>query len=212
MFCLYSPDKQYPVLLNLGIAGHRRHQLGSLFLADKILNMDSGKKFYPQFPFIPACETAAVATLGRAQTAYAENYLYDMEAAGFYEMACKFSSSELIHSLKVVSDNEQSPIGNISENTVQGWMAEHLGVINDVITQLCLLRGRLPSTDDALYEELIGEFHFTTSSAVKLKNLLRKLRLSKPLQPLDWRDVNAKSGKDLIGWLENQLEKQEFYL
>ncbi|MGR8942283.1 MAG: hypothetical protein ACU83P_11910, partial [Gammaproteobacteria bacterium] len=94
-----------PILLNIGIAGHAENQLGSIFLAGKIIDADTQRNYYPPLVFSPPCPVETVRTLSRPQSDYAETHLYDMEASAFYETAARFSTGELIHSLKVVSDN-----------------------------------------------------------------------------------------------------------
>jgi adenosylhomocysteine nucleosidase len=206
------PDAQQPLLLNLGIAGHSRHSLGSLYLADKIVDQDTGKKFYPQLPFAIACETATVATLAKPRAGYAEDYLYDMEAAAFYEMAVKFSSNELIHSLKIVSDNALSSLEAISENLVDEWISRHLDAIDHLIARIVNGKRLLPELNDEAYEQLMARFHFTASNSVKLKNLLQNWQLVTADRRLSWSDLDAGNGKELITWLEQQLEKKDFYL
>jgi hypothetical protein len=203
---------QHPLLLNFGIAGHRLHNLGSLYLADKIVDTDTGKKFYPQLPFSSTCKTAGVATLAKPQSGYDEDYLYDMEAAAFYEIACKFSSSELIHSLKIVSDNSQSPLANIREDSVECWIAQHLDTIDNLLVKLDKCRCSLPSLDLEVYGQLAAQFHFTASNAARLKTLLQSWKLLNPGHELDWRNSGVANGKGLIAWLEQQLEKNNFFL
>lgn len=205
-------DAQQPLLLNLGIAGHRKHNLGALYLADKIVDKDAGKKFYPQFPFPLACETGTVATLANPVTDYVEDFLYEMEAAAFYEMAVKFSSSELIHCLKIVSDNATSSLDDISENLVDEWICLYLDKIDSVIQQLLNARHALPDLNDEVYEQLIAQFHFTASSAVKLKNLLQRWQLVAANPEMDWLAGDVGNGKELIARLEKQLEKKDYYL
>ncbi len=87
---------EYPVIVNIGIAGHRDHALGGLFLIDKIIDLDSQKNYYPALIFTPACPTGSVQTSSKPQLNYDPLHLCDMEASAFYETAVRFSSSELI--------------------------------------------------------------------------------------------------------------------
>lgn len=206
------PDRQYPLLLNLGIAGHVWHSVGALFLAHKIVNTESGKKFYPQLPFMVDCETATVATVAKPQIGYPDDCLYDMEAAAFYEIAGKFSSSELIHSLKIVSDNAQSPLENITEPVVEQWVTLQLEKINAVIADLIDFRRRLPVIDDELCTQLLAKFPFTATSAIRLRKLLQNWQIKTGNSELNWLEADAKNAKQLLAWLEEQLEKTEFYL
>lgn len=208
----FFANAQRPLLLNLGIAGHRCYPLGTLYLADKIVDSATGRSFYPQLPFSVTCATHAVATQTQPRNDYVDDYLYDMEASAFYETAVKFTSSESIHSLKIVSDNNRSPLENINERLVEDYCSRQLNVIDSLITQMVSLRQSLPQEDAELYEQLCEQFHFTATNAAKLKTLLLRGKLLLGDQRLAWRDANLNNGKELIAWLENQLDKTEFYL
>ena len=206
------PQAEHPLLLNLGIAGSRDESLGSLFLADKILDQDSGKTFYPPLVFNAVCKTKMVITVAAPQQTYTADCLYDMEAAAFYEIAGKFSSAELIHSLKIVSDNASSPLANINPQRVETWVTENLRPISLLLTQLQALRQCLPVADDSLYQELMAQTHFSVSNTVILKGLLQRWQLLQPECRPDWQDVNMNNGKDIIARLQHLLDKAAFYL
>ena len=93
----------HPILLNIGIAGHKDHALGRLFLIDKIIDRDSGRNHYPPLLFKPPCATGSVQTASIPQLAYDQPHLYDMEASAFYETASRFSSGELIQCLNAIT-------------------------------------------------------------------------------------------------------------
>lgn len=201
-----------PVLLNLGIAGSREQQLGSLWLAHKIQDFDSGKKFYPPIVFKVSCLTASVMTVAAPQLDYPADCLYDMEAAAFYEIASKFSTGELIHSLKVISDNALSPVANIKPQMVESWVAEQLQAINALLADLLNLRRKLPVLDDSLYQQLLASAHFSTSNTLILKGLLQSWQVLNPHVQPDWQGINMQNGKAVIAHLQQLLEKTEYYL
>ena len=47
------------------------------------------------------------------------NSLSDMELSGFYQTANKYSYRELIHSLKIVSDNRQNPFNYEEKDKIE---------------------------------------------------------------------------------------------
>lgn len=208
---LFAP-KESPILLNLGIAGHERADLGSLYLADKVLDADSGKTFFPQLPFPTAFPTQSVVTHSKPSADYRQNGLSEMEASAFYEMAVKFSSLEFIQCLKIVSDNRRSPIANIGENLVETWVERHLPTIDGLIECLSSLRLGLPDHEPSLYRQLLAEYHFSATNAARLKNLLLRWQLTRAAESLDWQTANIRSGKDLLNWLEQRLAETAFYL
>jgi len=204
---------RFPVLLNLGIAGHQNHAIGSIHLAHKVVDADTDKKFYPQRLPCIGHVTQAVKTLTKPDSSYEEAFLYDMEAAGFYEMAIKFSCLELIHCLKIISDNIRSPQENIDETLVIGWIDRHLPVIGNAIEQLTGLRQSLITPERAeVYGNLCKRRHVTASNGLKLKLLLGRLELLTGGSDQFWKYQDAKNVKDLMANLEAEIEKIDFYL
>lgn len=201
-----------PVMLNLGIAGHPHRPLASLVLAHKIIDVETQRCFYPQLPFSVSIPSHALSTHPTANADYSNGDLFDMEASGFYEMAIKFSSSELIHVLKIISDNAQSPVTAIKETLVEQWITEQLAAIEALLETLITQNRRQAAEDSELYGQLLKEFRFTVSGCFKLKTLLQRWRVLKGDEPLIWRNRKLKSGKEFIRWLEEQLDKTTFYL
>ena len=200
-----------PVMLNLGIAGHRNRPLGSLVLGHKIIDSETKRGFYPQFPFTVSLPTQTVSTAANPNTDYSADALFDMEASGFYEMAVKFSSSELIHVVKIISDNRHSPITAIGETGVERWISAQLAAIEDLLDAL-LVHRQLRPQDSELYDRLTKEFRFTVSGCLKLKALLQRWRALKGDEPLVWQSRQLKSGKEFLTWLEKRLDDSAFFL
>lgn len=201
-----------PVLINLGIAGHRSASIGELCLGHKIIDKETGRCFYPQLPFTVPCATYSVITHAMPETSYTDDCLCEMEAAGFYELAVKFSSSELIQVVKIVSDNPQSSLAGISENRVEDWITSQLAVIDELVAQLISLWQLNQAAAMPLYQELLGQFHFSVTNALRLKNLLQRWWLLRGDDSLAWEGGNIRNAKELISWIENQLDRTEFYL
>ncbi len=187
-----------PVLVNIGIAGHKTQAIGGLLLASKIVDVDSSKVFYPQLIGVNWPETSELRTTTVPNTDYNCNCLNDMEAAAFYEMAVKFSSSELIHCLKVVSDNESSSIDNINAKTVFEWLANHSVEIEKVCKHFLQIRASIIPEELEGYNEIVNQWHFTVSGKVKLKSLLRRWAVLSSTSWIYENKANYKSGKELL--------------
>ena len=113
------PGLESPVMINIGIAGHKTQSVGRLLMASKIVDVDSEKVFYPQLVGANWPETSEIKTMALPSTKYYLDCLNDMEASAFYETAVRFSSCELIHCIKVVSDNGESSIESINSKVEQ---------------------------------------------------------------------------------------------
>lgn len=203
---------EHPVLVNIGIAGHKDHALGSLFLIDKITDVDSLKSYYPPLVFTPPCSTAAIQTASRPQLAYDGRNLCDMEASAFYETAVRFSSGELIHCLKIISDNALSPAENIQPKQVSQLIAAHVSEIETLLAELRRLAELITAPEPAQFERLIQRYHFTASEQGQLKNRLSRWELLTGAQIPELDETQLHKGKDVLCWLDQQIDKIEFCL
>ncbi len=201
-----------PILVNIGIAGHKLHALGSLFLIDKITDFDSQKNYYPPLIFTPPCPTACIQTVSRPQLGYDEIPLCDMEASAFYETAVRFSTGELIHCLKVISDNELSPAAYIQPKQVSQLIAAHVVAIGTLLAELSRLAKLITAPEPKLFAPLIQRYHFTVSEQGQLKNRLSRWATLTDTQLPEIDDTRFHKGKDVLSWLDQQIDKIEFYL
>ncbi len=203
---------EHPVLVNIGIAGHIDHAVGSLFLIDKITDVDSQKSYYPPLVFTPPCPTANIKTVSRPQPDYDLQHLCDMEASAFYETAVRFSSGELIHCLKVISDNESSPAENIQPKQVSSLIAAHVPTIETILAELSRLAERVSTQEPELFEQLTQKYHFTASERGQLKNLLSRWNVVTDHLAPEFDERQLHRGKDVLSWLDQQISKIEFSL
>ncbi|MCK9396998.1 MAG: hypothetical protein M0Q44_15565 [Methylobacter sp.] len=202
----------HPVLVNIGIAGHKHHAVGTLFLTDKITDFDSQKSYYPPLVFTPPCSTACIQTVSRPQLAYDGQHLCDMEASAFYETAVRFSSGELINCLKVVSDNELSPAENIQPKQVSQLIAAHVATIETLLTELSRLAKLITAPEPRLFAQLIQRYHFTSSEQGQLKNRLSRWEILNASEDPEFDETKLHKGKDVLSWLDQQIGKIEYYL
>jgi len=203
---------EHPVLVNIGIAGHIDHALGSLFLIDKITDIDSGKSYYPPLVFTPPCPTANIQTVSRPQLVYDREHLCDMEASAFYETAVRFSTGELIHCLKVISDNELSPAENIQPKQVAALIAAHVAAIETLLAELSRLAKLITVQEPKLFEQLTQRCHFTTSEQGQLKNRLSRWSALTHQQALEFDETRFHQSKEVLCWLDQQISEIEFCL
>ncbi len=202
----------HPVLVNIGIAGHQHHALGELFLIDKITDIDSQKSYYPALITTAPCRRANLQTVSKPQLDYHASELCDMEASAFYETAVRFSSSELILCLKVISDNQDSSIAAINAKQVNALMAAHLFTIEALLIQTNALADSITIPEPQLFNELIQRYHFTAQQRQQLKNQLVRWDVLSHQQALALEDTNFINGKDVLLWLESRINALDFTL
>jgi len=66
---------------------------------------------------------------------YTTDHLYDMEAAGFFKGARNFVGPEKVQCIKIVSDNKDSSILNISSKKIGNWIYSKTSVINKLVNE-----------------------------------------------------------------------------
>jgi nucleoside phosphorylase len=159
--------------LNIGTAGHQSMEIGKAVLAHRIEDASTNNVWFPQLVFTPPCSTQNLKTLDNPSTAYEED-LFDMEAAGFYATAIQFATSELIQSLKIISDNSQHPAEKLDKALLKKLVTENIEIIDQLINEMDQLSLELETlkTTPAYYEQCIDHWHFTQYERNRLYKLL----------------------------------------
>ena len=161
--------------LNVGVAGHKTAEIGSGFLANKIIDAGSAKAVYP-VPVLKDKPTSAVITVDQPELDYSEDAVYEMEAFGFWAAASNHSFIELVQVYKIISDNLKYPADQLDNVFIEKLIANHCDRIEGVVLNLKeLVREvneiyRLPDE----YEELQKKFRFTVTQLHQLKRLCRR--------------------------------------
>lgn len=211
-------ERQHAAWLNIGIAGHRDHPLGTLLLAHKITDAYANRHWYPpqvlSSQIMPAkltsCELICV---DAPEAGYTGTALYDMETAGFYAAACRCSTAELVQCLKIVSDNAQAPAntpGNpLKARDVEALVTAQLPAIAQYATALETLgqqlkEWQLPPDELTPY---LQHWRFTVTQQHQLKTLLQRQRALQPQQPL-WQEEYRQlpTGKQVLAAIQQHVD------
>ena len=191
------------VWLNIGIGGQRDYPVGSPWLAHQISLSDADRHWYPPLIFPPPCGTAHLCTVDRPEFAYPDNCIYEMEAAGFYPTAIRFSSAELAHSLKIISDNAEHSAERLRPADVSGLIAASLDSIQASLEELTRLADELTvAAQITALPEL--PWRVSVSQQHQLRELLRRYRVRFAEEP-DF--VQFKDAKNCLAWLREHLRQ-----
>lgn len=198
--------------LDVGIAGNAHHPLGSVHLAHRVRDDASGRAWFPPLVFRPPCPTAAVTTVAEPCIDYPDDDLYDMEAAGFYEIAARHAPHELVHCIKVVSDNRDHPARLLDGARVTALIGDNLDTICAVIDELAALATeyrRLHDEPPGL-DELLGAARFSATRRRQLRRALRRWAVLRgDIDPVDWvRRRDARSAAEILGDIEAHLDSR----
>ncbi|MBI1195801.1 MAG: hypothetical protein GC138_08150 [Gammaproteobacteria bacterium] len=122
--------------LNLGTAGHGMHRLGTGVLAHRVRDAASGRSWHPSLSFATPLVTDEIITVDQVQMGYPLTGCFEMEAAGFYSVAEHFSTPDLVHCCKVITDNPRNIYTEITEELATELVAERLPEILELCETL----------------------------------------------------------------------------
>lgn len=117
------------VWLNVGTAGHATRDLGELFLVHGCAASESGRAHYPPLVAAWTGSTDALLCVDHVSDQYPGGAAVDMESMPFFNAAMRFCNSELVQSMKVVSDNEQSGVEHLNSKRITELMQPHVDAV-----------------------------------------------------------------------------------
>lgn len=204
----FSGSVRNCVWINIGIGGHCGRRIGEGIMAHKITDEISGKNWYPPIAIESSCETESILTVERSETRYRGSWVYEMEASGFYDTALQFSSGELVHCYKVISDNHTSPSKQVSGVLVERLIGANLKTIEEIVKKLTKLAFKLPKVGIVPNEfhKFLERWHFTVTEQHRLRRLLARFRTLEPKAEIFQGELNSlPQSKDVLHFLEHKI-------
>ena len=196
------------LFLNIGIAGHRRAITGVPRVASRITDQSTGQTWYPSQIICDSLDRSPLITVETVERVYAEDAAYDMEAAGFYPIALRASTAELVQSLKVISDHPGEPVADLNLQRIQDLIGNSVDEIDSLVKGLQDLADIVTSAIPKSYslDPFIERWHFTVTQRHQLRRVLERWAvLEKDESPLTSVPSNCPSARDTIEALENAL-------
>lgn len=173
----YLRDTVLDVWVNVGIGGHRDRASGEMVLASRVSDAATAARYYPTRVGLAELDTAGVTTVDVPETAFASSDVFDMEASGFYPTALRFSTSELVHCLKIISDNLDTGTDHLTAARVTDLVEDSLAAVVALVDDLEKLAATLdPLRDEPDVEPFVQAWHFTASQKRRLTRLLVRHR------------------------------------
>lgn len=188
--------------INAGTAGHADLPVGTVRLAHKVVDADSGQAAYPPLILDLTTASAEVITVSKPEQGFARDALYDMEASAFFAAARRLVTVEWIQTVKVVSDTRTV---HFDSKAVGDLMRETIPIIEALKGQYLQLAGELMSPLPYEVEVLGRALGLTWQQRRQLEALLRKWQatLAEPL-PAEDRLLRW-DGQALLRWLRQKL-------
>lgn len=194
--------------INVGIAGHSSHDIGDAFVAHSIEDAATGERWYPPQITRNGAATESLMTVDVPDTGYTYKTLIDMEASGFFPVATKGSTAELVQCVKVVSDNKKYPAQNINSKTVSALITGKLALIESITHSLVNLARlvKIPALPAGVLDKFTDQWKFTVTQKYQLESLLRRWYVILPEQPIWHKELSGKPrASDVLKNIEQRL-------
>jgi len=178
--------KRQAAWLNVGVAGHRSLGVGVVRAVQKVTEESTGATWYPQRLDLSAMPSSELITLDAPCHDYPKECLVDMEGCGFFATATRFSTAELVHSTKVVSDNQETPVGAETVKGATEAVEKAVPAIAAFAEGLAALAAseQVRLQPPAGFDELLERGHYTATQRSTLDNTLRRRAVLLPEAPI----------------------------
>ena len=130
------PPEEHSAWLNVGVAGHRHYDIGTVVLARQVTDAETSAVYRLSPPAGLHLEMGDVRTVAHVETRYETESLYEMEAAAFCERTVELTSAELVQVFKIISDNRRTGTLCVSARQVQGLVEGSLPKIDLLVSSL----------------------------------------------------------------------------
>tara|TARA_X000001036_G_scaffold439825_1_gene492522 strand:+ start:2259 stop:3059 length:801 start_codon:yes stop_codon:yes gene_type:complete len=193
------------VWLNIGTAGHLNYPLGTILIANKIIDDCSKATYYPSQIIKENLISTIVRTVEKNVNDYNEKEIFDMEASGFFHICSKISLNELICSIKIISDNKEFP--NFNNKLIYSLIKNSLNKLSGIVDQFYKLSEKQCSLvlTNEHFEIFLNKWYFSFTQTSQLKKKLNKLRFLKPKIDYFNESKSYKNSKEVLNFLENEL-------
>ncbi len=169
-----SQAEPWTLWINVGIAGAKRGDYGSLFLVDKITERSTGHTFYPRPLISSPVGRSSLVTVDTPETNYRSEDLFDMEASAFFNIACRLSCQQLVIVFKIVSDGPNFDIRKLSSGKIYHLVSSNVDEISNIIFEMApfMEKERKRLTVPIGYDSITQNWKFSQSRQHQLKHLL----------------------------------------
>jgi len=197
----------YSAWINIGVAGYFKGPIGTLYQIQKVVSQSTEKSFFPGLRFSKIVKGATLITVDQPERDYLSENLYDMEAAGFCEVAPLFSCNELTFVFKIVSDTQMMSRSFLKKTYVSEIIDQNrqsilrlVDAIDDLVQEE---KNRLEKFGET--DRVLEKFHFTESNRLKFERVFRQWRSIYPDRPVPQVGQKKSAAKEIIVSLEKDI-------
>jgi len=162
--------------LNVGIAGHTHHVIGSLLNINKVHDLNLDRNYYPgriEKASGIACELVSTDKPGNG---YPLDAAIDMESSAFLAIVQRYTVLDLVQILKIVSDNSEEDIEAIDKALVTKLVQNQITEIDKLVSTLQEQQGVYSAIYEKpkLLESFLSQWRFTQYQKNELNSVLAK--------------------------------------
>jgi len=195
--------------LNVGVAGHGDRPTGDVVLAGEVVDGETGERWYPQpvFPVEPELET--VRTVPTPERTFEHPDAYDMEAAGFYDAALRFSTVERVHVLKIISDGPDQSPDDVTAEAVERLVGRRVDAVEAMLDAERALPERSPSSEhlDTLCDWVGEHCRLSVTRKRQFRRLAERWHAVYPDRDLrSFLEPERREVNELMDRLETEIE------
>lgn len=211
---LFATAEKTPMaFINFGIAKHALEPVGTVILGHKIMDRSSQKSYYPSLMFEIPCPTKNIITVENLSKDYTDDGCYETEAAGSFLAASRFLPFEVIHSVKIISNNNKEKFCCLTERKIASLIEDNfemLLIVTEEILKAAQEFTALPSKDSELFA-ITQNWHFSVSEKYKLKEIVNNIKALKPDTKVKDIDLNeCNSAEEVLHCLKKKMQKKPF--
>ena len=137
-----------------------------------------------------------------------------MEASAFFETAQRFSTNELVQSIKIISDNPQKPVSDFDKSQVRSLIQPSLKLIESLTEEMIVCSDEItePVENEKIFSEIAQVHHFSETQHYQLKKAIYHARiLGMPLNNILQIANESKSPKSLLSDLNKALSTKKIF-
>ena len=195
--------------LNIGVAGHGNAPIGSAHIVAKCSEPNTSKAIYPPQIFSSVFPPTILRTLNKPSSAYEMNIAYDMEGYGFFKTSSRFTTLELIQSVKFISDNPSNPVKEFDKSKVDKIIRSHIHHVIELINEMETLASKIrPAPEVEIFLSRISHLQsFTETQTHQLKKAIRHAySLEAPMDEIEKAVCQSSDSRSAIRKIHQIIE------
>ena len=200
-----NSDDSQRVWLNIGTSGHMNHAIGTIILVHGVGDEVLQKSHYPPLVAKWPGLTDAVLTVTAPCSDYPGGAAVDMEAYAFFITANRFSDSEIVQSLKVISDNEEYGIEHLNASKLTELVQNKIADIDAYAQALLNIRPDEFEYDISAIQQMRGT-HSQRRQAGELLKKLSALNASQEMTELEASLADCSHLKEVLPILNQAVD------